>query len=378
MVSSTLFGESFEQFLQRALQKSPFLEANKAALEQSVYEGAKVMRYQNPSLEFGLASYDLQEGTDEIAPDIAFIQPIRLWGVGDAQKAFASSLQKTAQARTTLQKALFVAKLSFGYARYKKDAALQKLAQEELGIAQTIAKITKERYENGTTAKVRWLQSVLETKRAQNTLARMRANALRSYYELLAASGLTQEVKLEKTHRFGMAQTKGESALVAKLRAEKTLALAKERVARNKVEWIEAALSYDQEPDQNVFRLGVSIPLALFNTKKEERQIAALQAKRKELAINGEQNALLFRLKALRSDIESLQRVRETTRELLASQKELLALYTQGYKNASIDLLELQALKNRLIETKKRQIETLYLEEKEIITYNFLIGAFNE
>jgi len=149
----------------------------------------------------------------------------------------------------------------------------------------------------------------------------------------------------------------------------------------NRVEWIDLYGEFESEPDQSIARVGVDIPLAIFNTKSQERTIAKLQAKKSELISENINTTLSMKLKELSRSIESLSGLsglQLSTSELYKSQKELLLMYEDAYKIASIDLIELQVIKNQMIKTKEDAIEIELSKEQNIIQHNFLTGEYNE
>ena len=85
-----------------------------------------------------------------------------------------------------------------------------------------------------------------------------------------------------------------------------------------------------------------------------------------------------MKLKELSRSIESLSGLQLSTSELYKSQKELLIMYEDAYKIASIDLIELQVIKNQMIRTKEDAIEIELSKEQNIIQHNFLTGEYNE
>jgi hypothetical protein len=52
-LSAALMAESYEQFLAKAIEKSPYLNASVLMMDQAKLEGKKIVRYDNPILEVG-------------------------------------------------------------------------------------------------------------------------------------------------------------------------------------------------------------------------------------------------------------------------------------------------------------------------------------
>ena len=135
---------------------------------------------------------------------------------------------------------------------------------------------------------------------------------------------------------------------------------------------------YEKEPDQDIFRFGASIPLAFFNTKRQEKRIATLEASRSEMLTQNAQIQLTIELKRLDYESEALHNLQIIDEDILESEKELLSMYEDGYKIANVNLLALQDAKRRLIETKERLIRIKIELDRNAIIYNYLQGTYND
>ena len=380
LLLGTLQAQNFEQFLAEALQKSPLLQRNALSEEQVKYQSELSTRYKNPTLSLEVSNFDLANGESEVGFGGGISQPIRLWGVSGDRASLAEAQTQEVKSSNMLTRAAFVRELSAAYAQYKNALSAERLAKEELLIAQKIASISKSRFESGTIARVKYLQASLEEKRVKNFLAQASLKKGATYYQLIGFSGINEERSLESEYSFRLS-TKSEvtqNASIALSQASSKKAKANAMLNANKLEWIDLYGSYEQEPDQDIARVGLNIPLVLFNTKSQEKEIATLQAKKSELLTKNLSQKLHFQLKSLKKSIEKLQEVEQTSKALLESQAELLAMYEEGYKIANIDLIELQAIKNQLIETKENLLKVTLKKELNIIQYNYLTGTYNE
>ncbi|MDF1879666.1 TolC family protein, partial [Sulfurimonas sp. SAG-AH-194-C20] len=337
-------------------------------------------RYKNPTLSLEVSDFSLDAGGNEAGFSAGISQPIRLWGVSGNREALADAQTEFVKASTKLSRASFVKELSSLYANYKKTVGAEALAKEELLIAQKIAKISQSRFESGTIAKVKQIQASLDTKRVQNSLAQTKVLQTGAYYKMMGFRGLNETVELDTTHSFSLSQTSqnAQNAQIELSRARGKTASANAELNANKLEWINLYGSFEQEPDQSIARVGVNIPLVVFNTKSQEKEIAKLQADKAELFTQNLSQQVAFRLKALTNSIQTLKEVEQTSKELLESQEELLHMYEEGYKIANIDLIELQTIKNNLITTKANLLNITLKKELNIIEHNFLTGTYNE
>ncbi len=377
---ASLQAQNFESFLSDSLEKSPRLQINALTLKQAQQKAELTTRYENPTLSLELSGFNPDAGESDLGYRGAIAQPLRLWGVGSSREALAEAQTNEASASVKLTRANFIQNIASLYASYKYSKDAQKLAGEELLIAQKIATISQARFENGTIAKVKYIQATLDVKRVQNFLAQKKVATTTAYYQLMGFRGLNEEVELDTNYNFSLAKgnEKLSNAQIELSKAQQDSALASSQLNANKLEWITLNGEFEKEPQQSIARVSVDIPLVLFNTKSQERQIAKFEAKKAQLLTKNLTEQMYFKLRELKQAIDTLTEVEQTSQELLTSQKELLSMYEEGYKIANIDLIELQTIKNQLIETKENLLNITLKKELQIIQYNYLTGSYNE
>jgi cobalt-zinc-cadmium efflux system outer membrane protein len=378
LLALSLAAQNFEQFLEEALQNSPYLKANSLRVQESDAKASLIRRYENPSLELEASNFSPDIGEDETGYRVALLQPVRLWGIADARDTLAQAQKSKAQNLTKLNRANFVVALSSSFSEYKSKIAAEELAKEEYLISSKIVSISKERFENGTIAKVKYMQAKLDQKRVQNRLDEMKLSRVEAYYKLLALAGAKEEIDLKNDYEFLLAKKDFNSLDIAYSKSQNKEALANAKLNTNKVEWIDLYGEFEQESDQQILRVGVNIPLAIFNRKKEEKQIASLRAKKANLLTNNLVNIRAMKLREIQKSLHFVYKLQASTEELLKSQEELLKMYEESYKVANIDLIELQIIKNQMIQTKEKIIAITLLKEQKIIQHNFLRGEYND
>ncbi len=380
LLCASLYGVDFETFLADSLEKSPLLKTNALSLKQAEQNAELTTRYANPTLSLGASNFSPDVGDSEIGYRAGISQPIRLWGVSGSLETLANAQKEQTQASVKLSRANFILQLSSLYAEYKRAVLAQALASEELEIAKHIANISNERYKNGTIARVKSIQASLDEKRVENFLAEARVRKTSAYYRLMGFRGLNEEVEIDSDYNFKLS-TKNDTTNNAQIEFSKASvksASANAELNANKLEWINLNAEFEQEPDQSIARVSVDIPLVIFNTKSQEKQIAKLESKKAEFVTENISQQMAFRLRELNNSIETLTQVEKTSKELLAQQQELLSMYEEGYKIANIDLIELQTIKNQLIETKENLLKITLKKELNIIEHNYLTGSYNE
>ena len=375
-----LHAQNFDTFMQNALQNSPYLKANALEIERASEESKIIQRYKNPTFSLEASKFNPDVGESATGYRSAFSQPVRLWGVSSAREKLSTATQEEAKSNLTLKRAEFIRDLSLLYINYTKQCRLVLLAKEELEIAQNIANISKERYKAGSIAKSRYLLSKVDGISAQNRLDEKEADKLSSLWRLLAFTGATDEIELDYRYKFVRSDKVSlqSSATLQLLSNSQKKAEQEAELNSNKIEWIDIYAEYEKEPDQSIARVGVDIPLAIFNTKEEEKRIASLKAKQREYLIKNQQIRLWNKLIRINYELKILYKVLASTKKLYASQKELLEMYEEGYKIANINLIELQNIKNKMIKTREKEVAIKTKIDTNIVLYNYETGEYNE
>ena len=380
LLCASLYAVDFETFLADSLEKSPLLKTNALSLEQ-VDENAKLLtRYKNPSLSLEASHFSADVGSSAQGYRAAISQPLRLWGVSDAREALGNAQKEQTIASVKLARANFIAQFSSLYAEYKLSVFTEELTQEELEIVQYIAGISKERYKNGTIARVKFIQASLDEKRVKNFLAQAKVAKMSAYYRLIGWSGVNEELNVDTDYSFILSKKNDtrSNAQVAFLRANVKNADANAEINTNKLEWVNLNAEFEQVPNQSITRVSVDIPLVIFNTKSQEKRIAKLESQKAEFITENFTQQVVFKLRKLQNSITRLREVEKTATELLDELQELLNMYEEGYKIANTNLIELQSIKNQFIKTKANLLNIKLKKELNIIEHNFLTGTYNE
>lgn len=377
LLSGVVAAQSFQEFQKKALHLSPYLKANQLETAKAQERNAIVQRYKNPTLALEVSQFD-DSLSKEKGYRAALSQPLRLWGVGDDIQNYTDATMNETNTFVQLQRAEFIRELSLLYIEYVSASKLYKLAQESLGVAQKIEKISQERFEAGTIARVKYLQARLESAKMKNIVDAKRVQKVACYYRLLRFSGLQELDTLQTDYRFEPFNGSKDPLSIAYLESQRKTALSKAQLLENKVQWLNLYGEYEKEPDQNILRVGIEVPLAVFNTKKEERSLAKLKAQQSVLMVENEKRLLSHTLRALQEGRTALEQLLISTQELYLSQRELLGMYEDGYKIANVNLLELQSIKNEMIQTQEKKIQLEKKIQQNIVQHNYVTGAYNE
>jgi cobalt-zinc-cadmium efflux system outer membrane protein len=118
--------------------------------------------------------------------------------------------------------------------------------------------------------------------------------------------------------------------------------------------------------------------LAFFNTKSQEKAISRLEAQKSELLLQNEKARLNIETIKFQKEMTSLKSLKRQNEKILQAELELLKMFEEGYKIANINLLELQDIKNKVIETKERLIQIKTALDQNAIYANYMQGNYNE
>jgi len=380
LLTTAVFAENFEQFLQKAIDQSPYLKAIAFGVDQAKEEGTVLTRYKNPSLALEYSRFEPELGDEDNGYRVNVSQPIRLWGVGNDKERLAKATVKSASANYVQKKASFIRDISLFYTQYTQQKMLVNLGNEELHIAKKIYEISKARYDVGTISRGVMLQSKVAYEMIQIRNENLSLTAMQSYYDLLKQAGINEEIELDTGHEFEITLVEGNTLNpdVLSLYSEQDKAVSQAALNSNKVEWMRLFAEYENEPEQDIARIGVSLPLAFFNTKSQEKQIARLEADKADLLIQNTNAQLDIENSRLQKQKQRLTRLENQNTKVLETEIELLKMFEEGYKIANINLLELQDIKNKVIETKERLINIKTALNQNAIHTNYLKGSYNE
>jgi len=380
MLVALVQAEDFESFLGRALQQSPYLQSSLLAIEQAEEEGRKILRYENPSIEIEGSQFKKDSADSDTGYQAALSQPIRLWGISTDKQHLSRSGIQNAQASSLVTRAQFIRDIALLYTFYVQNKELVHLGAEEQRIAKKILEVSKARYENGTISRGAMLQAEMAYNTTQNDNAEHRLAQIKSYYNLLEYAGINEEIELDSGYIFTVEdkQKNSMNPELLQLDSKKKLSLAHAQLNTNKVEWMNLTAKYENESDQDIYRLGISIPLAVFNTKSEENSIAKLEAKKTDLLYKNKKDRSNIQENYLKKEATELNVLHEQSEKNLQDEEELLGMFEEAYKIANVNLLELQDVKNRVISTKKRLINIKAALNRNAINHNYLKGNYNE
>ncbi len=381
-LAAALSAMDFAAFKALALERSPQMASLQMQRPIAEQEGDIALMYANPEIEAEFSRFDPDTGPADNGWRASVSQPLRTWGLGDdlqRRKTAAVSLADTAVLRG---RAGFIAALERAYTAYVYASKMAGIVEDEIGIARRFETMAKTRYEDGAATRAKWMQATTELLRAQNRLLLWHQKRDAAYYRLLALSGLTRDVPLEAAFLYDAAAEAASSALhspdVALGRRQNAYLRADAQAKDYALKQWRVYGEYENEPDQAIARIGVSVPLPLFNAGKERAKLARLKAQRAVIETQRTERTQQVRLRALAQLLADNARRHASLEVLRTKQHELLKLFEEGYRLSGSSLLDLLLAKSRLIATRKMLLETRRDANVARIEMNYLQGKYND
>jgi len=377
-----LFAMSYEKFKEYTLKHSKVLKIKTLSLQTTEQENNILLRTKNPTLDLEASRFDQEFSSYRYGYSISASQTVRTGNYMDGlkDKAYASTLLR--KAFVTQGKAGYIKTLERLYTEYVYQNKLLFLLKQEYRLSNSITNMVKERYKIGSENKVAYLQAKTETLALKTQRYTTNQQISTLYYQLLAIAGFREKVSLEKQFIYTVSsKTKNSPRLSPRQQVIK----AKEKIYQSDYSMNKSSFqSYDvyagmeKEPDQSILRFGISIPLPLHHDRSEERMLSKL--KMQQLKLDSEQLSLNVstQKQMLKASIKELAVQYRSLRVLQKEQQELAALLKEGYTIAQGSLFQLMNAKGRLIQTRKRLLQTQRMINDQKIELHFLQGHYND
>jgi len=290
-LSLTAFGMSYKEFKKYTQKNAKVLQSQVLSIQTTQEHNKILLRTQNPILGFEASHFNLQGSDSSFQYSGSISQTIRTGN-------YYSGLEDKADANTLLQqayvldgKAGYMRTLENFYTEYVYQSKLLTLLQEEYTLSNKVSNIVKQRYKNGSENKVAYLQAKTDTLSLKTEMFTTKQEMNTLYYQLLAIAGLRKKIHLEKQFIYSISsqvQTSNHTNSKQQiLQAKEKLLESQIRMNESSIESYDLYSSIEDEPDQSIIRVGISIPLPIFNDKSEEKMLAKLQ--REQLILDSEQ-----------------------------------------------------------------------------------------
>ena len=375
-----LHAQTYEGLLELAINNNAQLQIAQSQGEQAELQGQMTTRLENPNVEFELSNFSnrrfLRE--NQVGARVGATQSLLLpWVKEDKQRLTQTQVEEQEQS-FRLSKADFIYRFNRQYLVYKEAVKKKELEAEALEISKKIVAVAQGRFNGGSIAKSELLQAKIEQNEVLSQFKAFSLQALQEKNRLLRLANVETSFDVDAEHTFVESTNSSTHPLLELTKKREQVAKAKLNVASHSVETIGLFSEIEAEPDQDIFRVGVSIPLPVFNNKSQEKQLAKIALNNQKLALETQQRALDLELPQLRHEIEVQEALKNSYEALAEEQKSLLKVYQSGYSIAKINILKLSTLKNALLITQKELLATNLSIERNSIKINYLQGAYNE
>lgn len=376
------FGMSYQQFKKHTLKNSKVLQSQAFSLQTAEEENKILLRTQNPTLGFQASQFDPDMGGSSFGYAFTASQNMRTGNYYEGLEAKANASTLLQHAYIKHGKAGYLRKLEILYTSYVYQSKLLSLLQQEYKLSNKVTKMVQERYTNGSENKVAYLQAKTDTLSLKTELYTTKQQRHSLYYQLLALAGLSTSMALDKTFIYSVIVTK---VKVTKEHPKQQILHAKEKLIENQIHMNDSSFNHyelyaemESEPEQSIVRVGVSIPIPVFNDRSEEKALAKL--KMQQLSLDKEQLSIELNAQKemLHASIRELSGQYNSLKTLKTEQIQLNDLLQEGYKIAQGSISMMMSAKNKLIQTQKSLLQTQKMINLQKIELHFLQGAYND
>ncbi len=376
------FGMSYQQFKKHTLSNAKVLQSQALSLQTTQEENKILLRTQNPTLNLEASQFDPDLGSSSFGYAFTASQNIRTGNYYEGLEAKANASALLQQAYIKNGKAGYIKRLETLYTSYVYQSKLLFLLQEEYKLSNKVTGMVQERYTNGSENRVAYLQAKTDTLSLKTELYSTKQQMHSLYYQLLALAGLTTGLSLDKTFIYSVTPTKMQAT---KEHPKQQILQAKGKLIESQIHMNDSSInSYElygemeSEPEQSILRVGLSIPIPVFNDRSEEKALAKLQMQ--QLSLDKEQLGidLNTQKEILHSSIRELSGQYNSLKTLKREQTILNDLLQEGYKIAQGSIFMMMSAKNKLIQTQKSLLQTHKMINLQKIELYFLQGAYND
>ena len=377
---ANLYAISYEELLELAIQNNTQLQITQSQEEKVNIQGQIETRLENPSLELEVSDFSAKRVLrgNQFGSRVGVSQSLLLPSVKEDKKALTQKRVELNRQNFQLEKSEFVYEFDLKYLAYKEAKAKELLQQEAINISQEILDVVTERFNAGSIAKSELIQAQIEKMKSEKELKTLELERLKKRNSLLLFANLDATFQIDDNHLFMQKNSTAMHPLLKLTQKKEELARAKLAVASHNIEKIELFSEIEAEPDQDVFRVGFSIPLPIFNQKSQEKQLAKIEMNNQQMALNFQKKALGLEIEQLQNEIAMQGELEQSQQVIIQEQNQLLSMYQQGYAIAKVNLLRLNTVKRELLSSKNKRLEAKFAIEKNNIKINYLQGAYND
>jgi cobalt-zinc-cadmium efflux system outer membrane protein len=379
-VVAHLHAQSYEELLGQAINNSVKLQLIQNQQEQISLNGEIERRYENPSLELEVADFSSQfvSERNEFGMRVGLSQTLPLSHIQKDKENVTHNQINVVEKQYILEKSNFIYSFNLKYLTYKKAQKYVELQNESIAISKEVLGTVSHRYNNGAVAKSDYLEVQLDYKKMQSEQNRQLFQLSRAKNELLALANSDSREEIDFSHLFIITHNGSSHPLIALSNAKKEVSQAKLELLQHSVDSVKIFSELEREPEQNIFRIGISIALPTFNNHNQEKQLEKINVANQKLYRNNKERLLQLQIEQLIEENRELEELIVNHQSLIGSQEQLFDMYKKSYTIAKVNLLKLQQIKEQRISTKQEILESNFAIEQNNIKINYLQGAYSE
>ncbi len=376
--------------LGRAERASALLEGARARREAALAAGVTARQLPNPEVELvaGPVRPRGVGGPDGSARSLAVSQPLDYPAVREARAGVADAGVLAAQAAERVLRRALHAKVRNAFYQILQREEQLRIAEEDLANLQQIRDRVGLRVDLGESPRLDLIRAdteLLNARRARDA-ARMRVDQARAALAVLVAAPADSPIEvaggLPPLPPVPPLPDIRESALrtnpeLAQLDAERGRSRARvDLEQRLRTPAVSLRGGVDQEPDQSRWRLGVSVPLPLFNRREGQIREAAAEAAFAQAQFDARRQALLAELDQAYTGFSlARQQVQAFEGGLLRQAQQSLRVAEAAYRFGERGIIEYLDAQRTLRLVRQEYANALFEARYALIELERLIGS---
>jgi cobalt-zinc-cadmium efflux system outer membrane protein len=375
--------QSYQEILDKALQKNITLQIAQRKESIIALEGKIETRRKNPNLELEVSDFlELDRNRFGAINDFGLragvSQELLLPKVKKEIEHLTQAKMGVAKENYTLLKSEFIYQFTLKYLAYRNALKKESFLEEALHISNEILETVKIRYEHGAVPQSEFLQSRLDTRQLLNRIDELRLETSTKRDDFLLFANIQQNIDIDEGYVVHLKKSSWRDPFQKLKVQEERLSTATLKRLSHTIEMIELFSEIEKEPQEDIFRVGISVPLPLYNIKSQERALAKI-ARSTQIAKQESREYLVgIRLQQLKKKQKQIKETKEQYQRRLDEQEQLFEMYKQGYDFAKVNLFKLQESQKRMVEIQESLSLLEMRYEKNIVTINYLKGAYHE
>ena len=370
----SLFGRDFRSFEKEVLSSA--LELKIEALRQEMESIKTTLPLYDKPIELELFASEYKERIYEAGGSVGIKIPILL--NEKELRAIATARHKRGRLLVRYAKAKFLKQLELLYTDYVYTAKKEKIAMQNVALAQKLLHLVQQRYKAKATTKKDLLRSQAVVLEAKKEVLQVRRDRKRAR---MALQSFAQK-DIDCTPKF-LYDTFDEKKSIGTL-PFRILELAikeatyRKRNVSKKLRRIDFMLEYEKEPDQEIYRAGVAIPFVNDEMVREQKRLAIMQERVLKLKLSKNRYKLFTQLETLKQNAKLLQAEIEESRALLSQEREALRLIVKSYELQAATITELLQARQSLLKAQHALLQSRYELQKRIIHIRFIQGEYDD